>query len=180
LRSADTKLSVQQQFKEPDTTELEKWLWLAPLLCALIGTLFSIWHAAWDLYEARQNAKVHAYMASMEDDDPAAAGQARAWSLKPRENTRDLDWALENIEGDEGSLQQHRAPPASKCAECAAELDPSDKLCTSCGTTVVAGASCIASQGGQVSELQEGGAEPCQERQGAAGGCAFCDDGKQT
>jgi len=179
----DTKLSVQQQFKEPDTSELEKWLWLAPLLCALIGTLFSMLHAAWDLYEARQNAKVHAYIAAMGVDgqEPDAANQAGAeaaadWSLKPQEDS--LDWALENIEDDEESSQQIGAPAASRCAKCAAELDPSDKLCTSCGTTVVAGASRVGSQGGQASQLQEGSAGPCPECQGKAGGCTSCNDGE--
>ena len=100
----DTKLSVQQQFKQPDTGELEKWLVLAPILCAIIGTLISVMHAAWDKYEARQNAKVHAFIAAMDGDvtsADSATGKALQASLTQQEST--LDWAIDSL--DE-SLQQ--------------------------------------------------------------------------
>jgi hypothetical protein len=118
----DTKLSVQQQFKQPDTGELEKWLVLAPILCAIIGTLISVMHAAWDKYEARQNAKVHAFIAAMDGDETSAdsaTGKALEPSLTKQEST--LEWAIESLDeslektrsqGGKHSIRQSGSPSA--------------------------------------------------------------------
>ncbi|MFN9903076.1 MAG: hypothetical protein ACK55Z_30760, partial [bacterium] len=55
----ETKLEVKQQFKEPNTKVMEYWVTAAPVLCAFIGFVVAILHAAFDFYEYKQDMRIH-------------------------------------------------------------------------------------------------------------------------
>jgi len=55
----ETKLEVKQQFKEPNTKVMEYWVTAAPVLCAVIGIVVAILHAAFDFYEYKQDMRIH-------------------------------------------------------------------------------------------------------------------------
>jgi len=58
----ETKLEVKQQFKEPNTKVMEYWVTAAPVLCAVIGIVVAILHAAFDFYEYKQDMRIHAHV----------------------------------------------------------------------------------------------------------------------
>ena len=114
-----TQLTVKQQFKVPDTSVLERWLHLAPVLCAMFGVVFSLLHALWDAYEVRRDAKVHALIADMDADivtEVETAG-AVAWALEKDPTT--LDWALD------GEERAQDAEPKAAMA-CCEEMGPDE------------------------------------------------------
>jgi len=110
-----TQLTVKQQFKEPDTELLERYLHLTPWLCAMIGVLMAVMHALWDAYEVKRDAKVHALIADMDQDGEGAGGAVEASKGEPLTNEKTgsstLDWALEEIEEADPEAHTPDKPP---------------------------------------------------------------------